>query len=382
MSETAPQATQSQQTQTHVAPVDPLAALDSRAGALQEALRNGTFKDEDDGEANVPAKEANDAGDDTNAADGSGEAGEEVSASEVGDAADGKAEAKPKNERTEALERAFKLERENVQKAAKLSHREAEVAAKEEQHKAQAEAFAKERSAWEAEKARHESVWKDPALWMHHLVQNVPIQVALEHFQKAANDPSFAAQLETRRILAERERETPKKEDDDSTKKELAALKEQLANERKASQRAQAERRMVAAANELAEKYPDAARIVKLDEADFVERVHRAADQIRAEAKEAGEQPVLDPESVVKKVQAVLQAERERAAKLYGFSSQADAEPSPSQKSSQSGQGGKPRTLSTRNSAGRSTVTEEDDFASLSLDERAARVKESARRGA
>jgi hypothetical protein len=351
--------------------MDPSDALESRASALVNALREGTFYD---GETTPAAKESPDAGLDASGSDGDAEGSESGSDAEVAEAADDKAKAKdaPKDERREALDRAMKLERANVQKAAKLDQREAHVTEQETNLKGRAQELEQREKAIAAK----ERVFQDEALWLDHLVKNIPLEKALSVFQKAANDPSYHAELAARKVLAEA---APKKDDEETAtlKKQIEELRAEREREKTAAAVANAERTVIAKAEAHADKAPLAARLAKAKPDKFLKRAHAAADELRKEGAPATYESVLD------KIQEQLQAEKDEAEQLYGFSSKPEVENSTSPKSNPTGPGKQPRTLTARTSAGRSTVPDDDDdFASLPVDDRAARIKELARKRA
>lgn len=346
-------------TETKAEPQQAL-SVDDRANALMEQVRAGNFDEDaapaEAGDEPAPPKDA-----------------KAKPAPDADEEADTKAEPE---DRGKTLDRIFKLEREHKAKDARLAQREASIEAKEQAWTAREKAIEEREAAAKAAEAaakERERAFDDPSLWMHHLIEKVPFEVALEHFKKA-QDPSYAAELAARRVLAQQKRDEPK-EADDGTKAKLAALEAKLAEKERAEARASAEADVVRAAKDAAAEFPDVHRLAEKRRDEFLHRVHNAADELRKRGE------VVEYQNVLQEVQSTILEERKRYEELFGGSSTESDEPSSTAAKSptQSAQVSKARTLTARTSAGRSSIVEDDDFATLSLDDRAAKLKEVAR---
>lgn len=309
--------------------------VDTRAEALIKSLKKekATAKPEPEPEPEAKASEKEDA-----------QAEEKI------------APAPAKDERAEALKRAADLEKKAHFANQRMLEREAKAVA----HETQLKEYHSKLEAKERELAQRMKAFEDPVALLELLSEKVPAQ-QLSSWLHEAQKPEKRIEWEMKR---QKEAINPELAE---LKAELARMRQEQQSERQGVARRQAESGAIDHVKAAATTYPYAANLASTKPQMFVQMLHNAADYLRSQGES------VDYDSCARYINEDLSG--------YApvFASQKADAAAPSE-TPVTAPASKARTLSSRNSAGRSTlVNNENDLAPL--DDRVADLKRRIARG-
>ncbi len=278
----------------------------------------------------------------------------------------------PDTERQERVARAAALEREAV-KAKKCA---SDLYARLESERATIDARAKELSAREAEVGRMAKLLSgdDPLSLLELVADKVPADKLADFFIQS-KDPAKRAEWAAKRAAQEAaSKADPRTE---ALQQRIEAMEARAAHAEAQAARADAENSFRAKAKEMADAAPHVSSLLAKRPQQVMANAHAVADHL---AQTDAEWSDSDPSTRFAKIVEFMEADLSGFAELFSPQSKGSDEKTSTSHVSGAAAVSKARTLTSRTSAGRSKLVDEDELSKLPIDKRAEKLKEIATR--
>jgi hypothetical protein len=264
-------------------------------------------------------------------------------------------------ERRARVERAAALERENT----RLSRKHAEEKHQLTQLRAQLDAEKQQIQALRAEFETKSKMFEDPGSLLDHIAEKIPPQQLADWFLQA-KDPAKQAEWATKRAMAKLPQQPAANPE---LERRLAELENGIRSERLHAEQSKAEASFMELAKSKSEAAPHVASLLERRPQQLIRTANEVADYLKTSDPDWGD---LQPSARYEKIVEYIEADLSGFVGMFAPSSSGETN---TRKDSAEAPVPKARTLTSRTSAGRSQLVDEDEIAKLSLEGRAEHLK-------